>query len=118
MATRKSTLRPRPFAIVRAEHGGTPVHLSKPEQRVFDAALRLGEDLAGEVESKVAAYGRWLLAEVFANDASAALDERTKNPVWTELVRRAGGPTLRVSMRTLYIELRLAAYDHRITDQK
>ncbi len=115
MATRKSA--PRPSAIVRAEHDGAPVHLTKTEQRLFDAAVRLGEDLADEVESKVAAYGRWLLAEVFANDASSALDDKTKNTVWTELVRRAGGPTLRVGKRTLYVALRLAAYDHRITDQ-
>lgn len=120
MATRKTNPprpRPRPSALARAEHDGPPVHLTKPEQRVFDAAVRLGEDLAVAVESKVAEYGRWLLEEVFANDAHAALDDRTKNPVWTELVRRAGGPTLRIGRRTLYVALRVAAYDHRITDQ-
>ncbi|CAN5555171.1 hypothetical protein BH09MYX1_BH09MYX1_10640 [soil metagenome] len=108
---------PRSSAIVRAEHDGAPVHLTKPERRVFETALRMGEDLADEVESKVAAYGRWLLEEVFANDAGAALDDRTKNPVWTELVRRAGGPTLRIGRRTIHVALRLAAYDRRITDQ-
>ena len=72
--------------------------------------VRLGEDLADDVESKVAAYGRGLLEEVFASDANAALDDRTKNPGWTELVRRAGGPTLRIGKRTLYVALRIAAY--------
>jgi hypothetical protein len=84
---------------------------------VFGEALRLGEDLADEVEAKVSAYGRWLLEAVFANDAAAALDARTKNPVWQELVRRAGGPTLRVSKRMLFVAVQLAAYDKRITDQ-
>jgi hypothetical protein len=93
------------------------VHLTTPERRVFEEALRLGADLADEVESKVSAYGRWLLGEIFNNDSTAALDTKTKNPVWLELVRRAGGPTLRVSRRMLYIALELAARDQRIADQ-
>ena len=63
------------------------------------------------------AYGRWILEAVFRDDASAALDEKTKNPVWVGLVRRAGGPTLRVSRRVLYVAVAIAANDRRITDQ-
>ena len=103
MAKRITKARTRPSALVRAEHNGAPVHLSTPQKRVFDEALRLGEDLADDVESKVAAYGRWLLQAVFGNDAASALDEKTKNPVWLELVRRSGGPSLRVSRRMLYV---------------
>ena len=114
---RTKTSRPRPSALVRAEHGGAPVHLSVAEREVFGEALRMGADLADEVEAKVSAFGRWLLHAVFANDAAAALDDKTKNPVWQELVRRAGGPTLRVSKHMLYVAVRLAAYDKRITDQ-
>ena len=107
----------RPSAMVRAEHGVAPVHLTTPERRVFNEALRLGADLADEMESKVMAYGRWLLETVFANDAAKALDDRTQNPVWLELVRRSGGPTLRIGRRMLYVALKLAAYDKRISDQ-
>lgn len=117
MPKRTTKSPPRPSALVRAAHGGAPVHLTAPQRRVLDEALRLGTDLADEVESNVSAYGRWLLESVFANDAAAALDEKTKNPVWLELVRRAGGPTLRVSRRMLYVALQLAARDKRITDQ-
>jgi hypothetical protein len=113
----KAARRARPSAIVRAEHGSAPVHLDAQEKRVFNEALRLGADLADELESKVAAYGRWLLEEVFGNDAAVALDDKTNNPVWLELVRRAGGPTLRIGKRMLYVALRVAAYDKRITDQ-
>ena len=116
-AKRTTTSRPRPSALVRAEHGGAPVHLTPSERQVFGEALRLGADLAGEVEAKVSAYGRWLLEAVFANDAAAALDGKTKNPVWMELVRRAGGPTLQLSKRMLYVAVQLAAYDKRISDQ-
>jgi hypothetical protein len=108
---------PRPSALVRAEHGGAPVRLTAAEKKVFTEALRLGADLADEVEAKVSAYGRWLLEAVFESDAAAALDDKTKNPIWQELVRRAGGPTLRIGRRMLFIAVRLAAYDKRITDQ-
>ena len=117
MAKRPSRTRSRPSALVRAEHGGAPVHLTPIERQVFGEALRLGADLADEVEAKVSAFGRWLLEAVFDNDAAAALDGKTKNPVWQELVRRAGGPTLRVSKHMLYVAVQLAAYDKRITDQ-
>ena len=84
---------------------------------MFDDALREGANLADELESRVMAYGRWLLDEVFANDAAAALDDKSKNPVWLELIRRAGGPTLRITKKMLYVAVRLAAYDKRIADQ-
>lgn len=117
MAKRITKARTRPSALVRAEHNGAPVHLNTAQKRVFDEALRLGEDLADDVESKVAAYGRWLLQAVFGNDAASALDEKTKNPVWLELVRRSGGPSLRISRRMLYVALQVAAFDKRITDE-
>jgi hypothetical protein len=117
MPTRPKRTRSRPSALVRAEHGGAPVHLTVRERQLFGEALRLGADLADEVEAKVSAFGRWLLEAVFDNDAASALDGKSKNPVWQELVRRAGGPTLRVSKHMLYVALQLAAYDKRITDQ-
>lgn len=51
------------------------------------------------------------------DDTREALDLRTKNPVWTELVRHAGGPTLKLSRKVLDVALRMAAYHRRITDE-
>lgn len=116
MARKPPVERPRPSALVRAEHHGAPVHLDDKQRRLLDEALRRGQDLSEEIETKVAAYGRWLLETVFANDSSEALDDRTKNPVWQELVRRAGGPTLSISPAGLYTALRIAARDRRIGD--
>lgn len=113
MPPRKS----RPSALVRAEHGGEPLALDKSQRTLLEEALRRGEDLREEVEAKVTSYGRWLLSAVFADDIAAALDAKSKNPVWLELVRRAGGPTLRVSRKTLYVAVSVAALDKRITDQ-
>lgn len=95
----------RPGALVRAEHGGTEVSLTAAQRAVLAEVLREGEDFREEVESAVLRYGRSLLDKVFGGDTSAALDANGKNPVWQELVRRAGGPTLSV---------RIAANDKRI----
>jgi hypothetical protein len=108
--------RPRPRAIVLAEHGETPVKLTASERALLDEALRRGEDLREQVETNVTAYGRWLLGSVFGGDASAALDDKSNSAVWRELVRRAGGPTLRIGRRMLYVALQLAARDKRIAD--
>ncbi len=107
----------RATALVRAEHGEAPVALSRQQRAVVNEACRLGHDMADEVASEVMRFGRWLLEAVFASDAAAAIDTRNTNPVWLELTRRAGGPTLRVSRHMLYTALQLAARDARIGDQ-
>ncbi|CAN5225548.1 hypothetical protein BH09MYX1_BH09MYX1_61300 [soil metagenome] len=106
----------RPSALVRAEHGGTPIALDATQKLLLGDALRAGAGLADELEDKVVAYGRFLLSKVFADDTTAALDRKTKNPVWLELVRRAGGPTLRLNRRLVYVALTTAAWDRRIHD--
>ena len=108
---------PRPAALVRAEDGAAPVKLTKPERALVDEGCRRAADMVDEVEASIMAFGRWLLEAVFGNDAAQALDDRTKNPVWLELVRRAGGPTLSANRRMLYVALHLAARDKRIADQ-
>jgi hypothetical protein len=100
--------RATPTALARAEHHAPSAKLTTVQRGVLDEALRRGEDLRDEVESKTLEYGRWLLEKVFANDTTAALDDKSHNPVWLELVRRAGGPTL---------SLRVAAADRRISAQ-
>lgn len=106
----------RASALVRAEHGASPVALDASQKATLSDALREGAGLADELEDRVVAYGRYLLSKVFADDTSAALDRKTKNPVWTELVRRAGGPTLRLSRHFVYTALAMAAWDKRIHD--
>ncbi len=79
-------------------------------------ALRLAEQTRNTVEDALVEYGRWLLVHVFQNDAAAALDEKSENPLWLELLRRAGGPTLQLSRRFLNVAIAIAAHDKRITD--
>jgi hypothetical protein len=114
MATKKNG---RPRALVAAEHHEPPVKLTAAQRTLLNEALRRGEDVREQVEAAITSYGRWLLGNVFADDAAAAVDDRFTNPVWRELVRRAGGPTLKISRRMLYVSVQLAARDKRITDQ-
>jgi hypothetical protein len=103
-------------ALARATQLDRPVALSKTETAVLRDALREGEKTVDAVEDALIEFGRWLLAHVFDDDTAAAIDDRTENSVWLELVRRAGGPTLRLSSKVLYVALRIAAYDRRIND--
>lgn len=106
----------RPTALDRAEHGEKPVALDASQKALLADAIREGTALAEKMETEVMAYGRFLLSKVFADDTTAALDDKNKNPVWLELVRRAGGPTLRLGRRALYVCVKLAAWDKRIQD--
>jgi hypothetical protein len=107
----------RTAALMRAERGSAPVHLAPGEAHLLDRALAEGERLQDTLEDAVVAFGRWLLVEVFKSNTKAALDEWGTNPVWLELVRRAGGPTLGVSRTVLYVALRIAANDKRLSDE-
>ncbi len=69
------------------------------------------------IEDALVSFGRWALVNVFDDDAAAALSGRHDNPVWRDLLARAGGPTLRLSERMLYVALHIAAHDKRITDE-
>jgi hypothetical protein len=106
----------RSSALARAEHGGAPLALTANEKVLLADAIREGATLADKLQTQVVEYGRWLLAKVFGDDTKAALDRKSKNPVWLELLRRAGGPTLRLNRRLVYVALRMAAWDKRIQD--
>ena len=105
------------LADTKLEKPSAPVRLSKAERGLLEEALRRGEDMRERAEAAVMEYGRWLLGEVFQNDARAAMDRKSKNPVWRELLRRAGGPTLSISSRMLYVAVALAAYDKSLPDR-
>ena len=106
-----------PSALDRRDHGGEPVLLSKKEELLLMEAVRRGESSQRKNQDTMLDFGQWLLDSVFDGDTTAALDPKSHNPIWLELVRRAGGPTLHVSTRFLYVALRIAAYDKRITDE-
>lgn len=115
--TKKTEKRARPTALDAAAHGEPAIKLTSAERTLLNEALRRGEDAREQVEATVTAYGRWILGAVFKDDAGEAIDPKTKNPVFRELVRRAGGPTLKISRHMLYVALQLAARDKRIADQ-
>lgn len=107
----------RPLALARAERGSRALKLDAAQRKILEAALSEGEKLDETVQTAVMSFGRWLLGNVFDGSSKDALDRKSKNKVWSELVRRAGGPTLTVSRRVLYVALTLAAFDKQINDQ-
>ncbi len=106
-----------PSALDRRDHGGAPVKLTKEQDFVLMEAVRRGESVQRKNQDTLLEFGQWMLDTVFDGNTTAALDPKSENPVWMELVRRAGGPTLHVTPRFLYVALRIAAYDKRITDE-
>jgi hypothetical protein len=93
------------------------VTLTSPQKKLLAEALRRAEETRDVMEDALVGFGRWVLVTVFDDDASAALDERADNPVWRELLARAGGPTLRLNRKLLYVSVHIAARDKRITDE-
>jgi hypothetical protein len=93
-----------------------PRPLDAPQRKILAEALRRAEETRDVIEDALVSFGRWVLVKVF-DDAAAALDGRHDNPVWRDLLARAGGPTLRLSARMLYVALHIAAHDKRITDE-
>ncbi len=91
--------------------------LDAGQRKLVAEALRRAEETRDVMEDALVSFGRWLLVQVFDDDAAAALNDRRENPVWRELLARAGGPTLRLSERMLYVALHIAARDKRINDE-
>lgn len=90
--------------------------LDDAQRRLLAEALRRAEETRDVMEDALVAFGRWVLVDVFDDDARAALEDRGANPVWRTLTARAGGPTLRLSRRLLHVALTIAARDKRIGD--
>ncbi len=103
--------------IVRREELTGSSALTAAERKLLAEALRRGEEARDAMEDSLASYGRWVLANLFDDDAATALTTTRSNAVWSELMSRAGGPTLRLSARMLSVCLNVAAYDRRITDE-
>lgn len=91
--------------------------LNASDRKLLAEALRRGEETRDVMEDALVSFGRWLLVNVFNDDAAAALDDRARNPVWLELLHHAGGPKLRIGRKLLFVAVHIAARDKRITDE-
>ncbi|MBK8695526.1 MAG: hypothetical protein IPN17_25440 [Deltaproteobacteria bacterium] len=83
--------------------------LNHAEKKLLAEALRRAEETRDVMEDALVGFGRWVLVAVFSDDAGAALDERADNPVWRELLARAGGPTLRLNRLPFHVSVHIAA---------
>ncbi len=99
-----------------ARRADAPPSVSKAQAPLLAEALRRGEATRNAMEDALVDYGRWILVNIFDDDAAAALDTKSENPLWVALLARAGGPTLRISRKVLYVAVEIAARDKRIND--
>ncbi len=104
---------PKPQDLARATPAA-PRALSTEERKLVAEAVRLGQALHDQMQVAIRDYGAWLVERVFEGDAAAALHAAGRDPVWVELARRAGTRALALPPATLYLALRVAAYDARI----
>lgn len=116
MKTRPTTTQ-RPHDANALPRSTAAPRLDAAQRKLVAEALRRAEETRDVMEDALVSFGRWLLVQVFDDDAAAALSGRHNNPVWRDLLERAGGPTLRLSERMLYVALHIAARDKRITDE-
>lgn len=107
--------KPKRAEIVQAEiiDGG----LDSRERALLAEALRRADEARDAMEDGLRAFGRWMLANLFADDTAAVLSEARGSAVYRALLARADGPTLRLSARMVSVALRVAAYDQRINDE-
>ena len=99
-----------------ARRADAPPTVSKAHAPLLAEALRRGEATRNVMEDALVDYGRWILVNIFDDDAAAALDGKSENALWVALLARAGGPTLRMSRKMLYVAVEIAARDKRIND--
>ncbi len=99
-----------------ARRADAPPSVRKAQAPLLAEALRRGEATRNAMEDALVDYGRWILVNIFDDDAAAALDAKSENPLWVALLARAGGPTLRLSRKVLYVAVEIAARDKRIND--
>jgi hypothetical protein len=100
------------LVLMNGEHG-----LDAAEKTVLAEALREADAARDVMEAALVGFGRWILINVFHDDATAALEGKRENRVWQSLRARAGGPSLRVSEKLLYVAVDIAAHDKRINDE-
>ena len=100
------------LVLMSGEHG-----LNAAEKSVLAEALREADAARDVMEAALVGFGRWILINVFHDDATAALEGKRENRVWQRLRARAGGPSLRVSEKLLYVAVDIAAHDKRINDE-
>lgn len=106
----------RPKKLVPKADGSYP--LTSAQEEVLAHLLDEAATTSSEVATRMMSFGRLVLLVVFDGNANAARNpRRVANPLWLELRRRAGGPTLRLSEYFISVAVRLAAWDKTITDE-
>jgi hypothetical protein len=68
-----------------ARRADAPPSVSKAQAPLLAEALRRGEATRNVMEDALVDYGRWILVNIFDDDAAAPLDAKRENPLWVAL---------------------------------
>lgn len=120
-ANRGATRAPNPSgdrAITATPTEPARPSLTTEEERIVTRTLAKAATLNERVDLALSELGSLLFTDVFGGDSTAVIEHRGDNPVWVELLRRAGGRTLRFSDKTLTQAALIAAYDRRLADDR
>jgi hypothetical protein len=106
-----------PTSVVSRHADGSYV-LTRPEQEILDEVLEDGNATHERITAELTRFGKAAFRKVFRRETGWLVDEAKRpNPVWRELRRRAGGPTLALIEPSLSFAVRIAAWDQTINDQ-
>jgi hypothetical protein len=97
-------------------HGRKPRKLSASDNALIHSVLQRAENVHQSLESTWVEFGRWIFAQVFGEDSTAAIDHAQDNPVYAELLWLADGPRLRIRPDEFHRCVLCAAYDKRLNN--
>jgi hypothetical protein len=107
MSTRDRTLSVRAPSEVHDK-------LDAAEKKVLDEAIERAATVFETVDDAMSELGRWLFAQVFGDDTTAAIEHAEDNAVWSALVDRSDSAKVRLTRDALRAAVLCAAYDKRL----
>lgn len=98
----------------------TPSHaLSASDDDALKEILDEGQALVDTMEAALRRFAQLVVRRAFAEDHASARDpDAHPTPLYSEIIRRAGGPTLKLNAKVISLWVRIAAWERTITSEE
>ena len=107
-----------PTRVRLKTHADGSYVLDDAQQETLAELIEEANGLSDLITAQLVRFGRTAFRKVFRSDTALLVSEtKSPNPVWRELCRRAGGPTLRMVEATLSTAVRIAAWVKSVNDR-
>lgn len=90
--------------------------LSDTDRALLQSVVARAASVHETVESTWTDFGEWVFTQVFGEDSTSAIEHADDNPVYTELLKLADGPRVRVRPEDIERATLCAAYDKRLNN--